>query len=50
MVGSDSTVFVSTLSSNQLSVIVVLEGYANLGLVRIELERLSRELSEILGI
>lgn len=50
MVGPDSTVFVSNVAQGQLSVIVVLEGFANLGLVRIELERLSRELSEILGI
>jgi predicted regulator of Ras-like GTPase activity (Roadblock/LC7/MglB family) len=50
MVGPDSTVFVSTVSQAQLSIIVVLEGFANLGLVRIEIERLSRELSEILGI
>ena len=50
MVGPDSTVFVSSVAEGQLSVIVVLEGFANLGLVRIEVERLSRELSEILGI
>ncbi len=50
MVGPDSTVFVSSVAQGQLSVIVVLEGFANLGLVRIEVERLSRELSEILGI
>ena len=45
MVGPDSTVFVSSVAEGQLSVIVVLEGFANLGLVRIEVERLSRELS-----
>ncbi len=50
MVGPDSTVFVSSAGQGQLSIIVVLEGFANLGLVRIEVERLSRELSEILGI
>lgn len=50
MVGPDSTVFVHSMSEGQLSVIVVLEGFANLGLVRIEVERLSRELSEILGV
>ncbi len=50
MVGPDATVFVSSVAQGQLSVIVVLEGFANLGLVRIEVERLSRELSEILGI
>ena len=50
MVGPDSTVFVATVAQGQLSVIVVLEGFANLGLVRIEVERLSRELSEILGV
>jgi predicted regulator of Ras-like GTPase activity (Roadblock/LC7/MglB family) len=50
MVGPDSTVFVSSVAEGQLSVIVVLDGFANLGLVRIEVERLSRELSEILGI
>ncbi len=50
MVGPDSTVFVSSLAQGQLSVIVVLEGFANLGLIRIEVERLSRELSEILGV
>ena len=50
MVGPDSTVFVSSVAQGQLSVIVVLEGFANLGLVRIEVERLSRELSEILGL
>jgi len=50
MVGPDSTVFVSTVAESQLSVIVVLEGFANLGLVRIEVERLSRELSEVLGL
>lgn len=50
MVGPDSTVFVSSAAANQLSIIVVLEGFANLGLVRIELERLSRALGEILGI
>lgn len=50
MVGPDSTVFVSTVGEGQLSVIVVLEGFANLGLVRIEVDRLSRELSEVLGI
>ena len=50
MVGPDSTVFVSHVASAQLAVIVVLEGFANLGRVRIEVERLSRELSEVLGI
>jgi predicted regulator of Ras-like GTPase activity (Roadblock/LC7/MglB family) len=50
MVGPDSTVFVSTVGSNQLSIIVFLDAYANLGLVRIELERLSRELTDILAI
>jgi len=50
MVGPDSTVFVSFVSGPQLSIIVVLDGFANLGLVRIEVERLSRELSEILGV
>ncbi len=50
MVGPDSTVFVSSVAQGQLSIIVVLDGMANLGLVRIEVERLSRELSEILGI
>ena len=50
MVGPDSTVIVSHVASAQLAVIVVLEGFANLGLVRIEVERLSRELSEVLGI
>ncbi len=50
MVGPDSTVFVYSVADGQLSVIVVLDGFANLGLVRIEVERLSRELSEILGI
>ncbi len=50
MVGPDSTVFVSSVAQGQLSIIVVLEGFANLGLVRIEVERLSRELSEVLGI
>lgn len=50
MVGPDSTVFVSHVASAQLAVIVVLDGFANLGLVRIEVERLSRELSEVLGI
>ena len=50
MVGPDSTVFVSAVSEGQLSVIVVPEGFANLGLVRIEIERLNRELAEILGI
>ena len=49
MVGPDSTVFVYSVADGQLSVIVVLEGFANLGLVRIEVERLSREVSEILG-
>ncbi|OFV84879.1 MAG: hypothetical protein A2W26_11975 [Acidobacteria bacterium RBG_16_64_8] len=49
MVGPDSSVFVSSVSEGQLSV-VVLEGFANLGLVRIEVERLSRELTEILGV
>ncbi len=50
MVGPDSTVFVYSMTEAQLSVIVVLEGFANLGLVRIEVERLSRELSDILGV
>jgi predicted regulator of Ras-like GTPase activity (Roadblock/LC7/MglB family) len=50
MVGPDSTVIVATVAQGQLSVIVVLDGFANLGLVRIEVERLSRELSEILGV
>ena len=50
MVGPDSTVFVHSMSEGQLSVIVVLEGFANMGLVRIEVERLSRELSDILGV
>jgi len=50
MVGPDSTVFVATVGANQLSVIVFLDAYANLGLVRIELERLARELTEILAI
>ena len=50
MVGPDSTVFVSSAGQNQLSIIVVLEGFANLGLVRIEVDRLSREVTEILGI
>ena len=50
MVGPDSTVFVSSVAQGALSIIVVLEGFANLGLVRIEVERLSRELTEILGI
>ncbi len=50
MVGPDSTVFVSTAAQNQLSIIVVLEGFANLGLVRIEVERLTRELADVLGI
>jgi len=50
MVGPDSTVFVSAVNEGQLSVIIVLESYANLGLVRIEIERLARELSEVLGI
>jgi predicted regulator of Ras-like GTPase activity (Roadblock/LC7/MglB family) len=48
MVGPDSTVFVYSVAEGQLSVIVVLEGFANLGLVRLEVERLSRELTEIL--
>ncbi len=50
MVGPDSTVFVSTAAQNQLSIIVVLEGFANLGLVRIEVARLTRELADVLGI
>ncbi len=50
MVGPDSTVVVATVAQGALSVIVVLEGFANLGLVRIEVERLSRELSEVLGL
>ena len=50
MVGPDSTVFVSTVSEGQISIIVVLEGFANIGLVRIEVERLSRELAEVLGL
>ncbi len=50
MVGPDSTVFVSSAAANQLSIIVVLEGFANLGLVRLEIERLTRVLTEILGI
>ena len=50
MVGPDSTVFVSTAAQNQLSIIVVLEGFANMGLVRIEVERLTRELADVLGI
>ncbi len=50
MVGPDSTVFVYSVAEGQLSVIVVLDGFANLGLVRIEVARLSRELSEILGV
>ena len=49
MVGPDSTVFVSSLADAQLSIIVVLEGFANLGLVRIEVERLGCEISETLG-
>ena len=49
MVGPDSTVFVSSVAEGQLSVIVVLDGFDTLGLVRIEVDRLSRELSEILG-
>jgi len=49
MVGPDSTVFVYAMAEPSLSIIVVLEGFANLGLVRIEVERLSREVSEILG-
>jgi predicted regulator of Ras-like GTPase activity (Roadblock/LC7/MglB family) len=39
---------VYSVAEDQLSVIVVLEGFANLGLVRLEVERLSRELTEIL--
>lgn len=50
MVGPDSTVVVSFAAQSQLSVIAVLEGFANLGLVRIEVERMGREVSEILGI
>lgn len=50
MVGPDSTVFVSAVGKGQPSVIVVLEGFANLGLVRVEIERLGLELAEILGI
>ena len=50
MVGPDSTVFVSTVSDGALSVIVVLEAFANLGLVRLEVDRLSREISDILGL
>ena len=50
MVGPDSTVFVSAAAGAQLSIIVVLEGFANLGLVRIEVDRLSREVAEILAI
>jgi predicted regulator of Ras-like GTPase activity (Roadblock/LC7/MglB family) len=50
MAGPDSTVFVYSVSEGHLSVIAVLDGFANLGLVRIEVERLSRQLSEILGL
>ena len=50
MVGPDSTVFVSAVSDGALSVIVVLEAFANLGLVRLEVDRLSREISDILGL
>ena len=49
MVGPDSTVFVCNVASARLSLIVVLEGFANLGLVRIEVERMSRELSRSSG-
>jgi len=50
MVGPDSTVVVYAANEGQLSIIAVLSAYANLGLVRIEIERLSREIAEILGI
>lgn len=50
MVSPDSTVVVSSVSQGQISVIVVLEGFANVELVRIEVERLDRELAEVLGI
>ena len=50
MVGPDSTVFVYSVSEGALSVIVVLEAFANLGLVRLEVDRLSREISDILGL
>jgi len=50
MVGPDSIVFVSSMEEGQLSVIVVLEMFANLGLVRIEVERVSQNVSEILGL
>ena len=50
MAGPDSTVFVYSVGEGQLSVIAVLDGFANLGLVRIEVERLSRQVSEILGL
>ncbi len=47
---SSAARFVSTAAQNQLSIIVVLEGFANLGLVRIEVERLARDLADILSI
>jgi predicted regulator of Ras-like GTPase activity (Roadblock/LC7/MglB family) len=50
MVGSDVTVFVSSMPESGLSLIVVLEMFANLGLVRIEVARLSRDIGEILGL
>lgn len=50
MAGPDSTVFVYSVDEGQLSVIAVLDGLANLGLVRIEVARLCREVSEILGL
>lgn len=50
MVGPDSTVFVSSMNEGPLSLIVVLEMFANLGHVRIEVARLSRNVSDILGL
>ena len=47
--GSDSTVFVSAMAGPQLSIVVILERFANLGQVRIEVERLGMEPIEILG-
>jgi predicted regulator of Ras-like GTPase activity (Roadblock/LC7/MglB family) len=50
MAGADTSVLVSSMSLGQLTVIVVLEGFANLALVRIEVDRLAREVSEILQV
>jgi len=48
-IGPDSTVFVSAMAWPQFSIVVVLEGFANLGLFRIEVERLGIEPIEIPG-